>query len=305
MATEQPNLIQSEYSSIEKQYERKVLWTRLVPVLQKGGLFLWSVIDLVLVFGTLAFFAWYLVQGIFSEQQLVARIGQNHTDQRSLIVSQQATGLVLSNTLVLPGSEGQYDLYATVGNPNESWLVTFTYFFETSAGNTDSRKGYVLPGGEQAIVELSNEAASRPGRAELKIENIEWERIKNIPGGDIKTWLADRGDFKITDIKHGAITKIGDRDIVQTAFTIANQSAYSYWDIDVVLLLKVGRNIVGVNQIRIPSLDAAETASKTVSWFWTPSAGATPEVIPQINFFDANVYKANPTKTTGETSEQL
>jgi hypothetical protein len=62
---------------------------------------------------------------------------------------------------------------------------------------------------------------------------------------------------------------------------------------------------VGVNQIRIPSLDSAATESKTVSWFWTPSAGAIPQIIPQINFFDSNIYKENPNKPTGETIEQL
>lgn len=308
MSEKQISPVETEYASIDQQYERKVWWTKVAPVLKNVGLFVWSVIDVVLVFGTLIFFVWYLVQGVFAERALVARLQQNHSVQRSVSTENQAVGLVVSNAQVLPGTDGRYDLYGFVSNPNEQWIGRFDYYFETSAGDTEKHEGYVLPGRDQHLVELSlggEEGDGRPGRAELIVENIQWERVKGVPGGDIADWLNVREQLLVSNLAHGAVTTIGSRDVVQTSFTILNDTAYSYWDIDLIILLRVGRNVVGVNKVRLPYLDAAETLNQTVSWFWSPSAGATPEIIPQIDFFDSEIYKENPGRPTGELLERL
>lgn len=289
----QPTPIETEYASIEKQYAREVFWTKTVPVLKNVGLVIWSVVDLVLVFGTFIFFVVYLVQGVFTEKALVTRFVQNQTSAREVSANRQAKGVVVSNAQVLPGTDGRFDLVGTVSNPNAAWIARFEYYFETAAGDTPKTQGYALPGRETYVTELSQgDGKGRPASAQLHVENITWERVQDIAPNDVQEWIDDHDRLTISDLAHGAVTTIGTRDVVQTSFTITNESPYSYWDVDLILLLRVGRNIVGVNKVRLPALDSGETTQQTVNWFWSASSGAMPEVVPQIDFFDPEVYKS-------------
>ena len=301
-----PSFIDAEYASIDKQYDRKAWWTKVVPILGRVVLAVWSVVDIVLVFGAVIFLVWYLVQGVFEEKQLVARLQQNQTTVRELAVENQAVGLIISNAQVLPGADDRFDLYASITNPNTDWFARFDYHFESSAGATEVQRGYVLPGREYHIAELSQVSErGRPGRAEMIVEHVEWERVKGVPGGDVADWINTHEDIVVSNVNHGAVTTIGSRDVVQTSFTLKNQTAYSYWDLDLILLLRVGRTIVGVNRVRLPYLDSGESLDQSISWFWSPSSGATPEIIPQIDFLNPDVYKAQEGRSTGEIIESL
>lgn len=303
MGEEVNNQQNAAYSSIDKAYERKAAVTRIVPAIKQGLLVLWSIVDIILVFGIFIFFVIYLIQGAFTEKGLVGRIGQNQGVIRSSSVAAGAESLAVSNAKVFSGVEGRYDLYAQVSNPNEKWIAYFDYYFRSSRGDTDVRRGYVLPRRDFEALALSQgDGTGRPGSADLVVENIQWERVRGIP--DIEEWISVREEFDITNVNHEG-TQVGNQNIVQTSFDIKNDTPYSFWDVDVVIRLEVGSSVVGVNQIRIPQISSSEALSQIVNWYASTSAGATPIIIPQINFFDETIYKETEGSRTGEVLERL
>jgi hypothetical protein len=187
-------------------------------------------------------------------------------------------------------SDGNYDLVTQVTNPNQKWYAKeLAYHFEFGGEPISTKTGYVLPGRSTYLAELNRERPGGAARAELIIENIEWEKQSGFEA------LAEKFlRFEISDVSYipAQQTDIeGDRPINQVKFTIKNSSPQNFWDIDVFIFLYAGTQMRAVNKYHINSLDSLEQRQVVINWPGSLPAINKVSVVPQLDILDPSVYK--------------
>ncbi|NBS41182.1 hypothetical protein EBS80_00800 [bacterium] len=134
----------------QKQYRLSRWWIEHRDGLKRLGVIAFACVDGII----LLIAGWALLDGfIISEPEEtravleLAAYGQN--DLHAYAEARKAKDLTIGAVTAVPSSEGKFDLYATVTNPNANWWGEFTYAFASSAGTTDTATAFVLPNSEK------------------------------------------------------------------------------------------------------------------------------------------------------------
>lgn len=286
--------LRSAYQEIDKEVDRKVWLSRAVPATKSFFFHLIAFIEIFIIVGGLFYLGYYLAIGLHNEREQLASMTINISSQSDASLQALAQPLIISRIGNFPSPGDRTDYIALVENVNERWLAEFNYFFSTPDGNTSPKRGYVLPNRSFYANDIGSEINTSSRNIDLVIDNLNWHRVSASTIPDLEDWLDFREDINISNINHGSSITISDTEIIQTTFDIDNQTPFSYWDVDLLVLLTSGRNIVGVNRVRLPGLDSNESRSMTVNWFGNVSRSASVEIYPQINFFDPQIYRDNP-----------
>ena len=262
-----------------------------MPRAKRAFYVIWAIVDIALLLFFFGFITWYLINGIFVEKRTVARIGLNLGTHHDITGANQAEALVTSDPLLFASGD-RFDYVAEIENGNDDWYADFRYYFKTAEGTTDFERGFVLPGEKKVLASIGQDIGGR--NADLVIEDLTWHRIDAREVGDADIWFAEHRDIEILDVSHGAGAIIGDQSLIQTTFSVINNSPYSYWTSDFYVVLRRGKTIVGVNKVQLAGLVAGEERDVKVNWFNGVPAGATADVEMSINFFDEDLYMPNP-----------
>lgn len=273
---------------IEQDYRRNVAIVEARPKLEQGLLFAWLLVDVALIAYFIVSVVLYLVAGSFTEVRSMATIAQNAGDLRDASLARAADPLVLGDVRVLVRDAGSYDVYATVENANNEWYVTFDYSFTDV--DAAPQRATVMPGETAYVLALGIEAAARPSGAQLKIEHEVWTRVDRHTVPDTAEFLVAHSNFALSEAAYAVDVALEKDTVGRSVFTLTNNTAYSYYDPEFVVLLKRGGTVVGVNTVTVPKLKAGESREVSVHWFGTAPTSASVEAVPSINYFDEETY---------------
>ncbi len=185
--------------------------------------------------------------------------------------------LSISDMNVL-GSNNEYNYLVQVNNSNNNWLAQFQYRFTTpSSTEQDFHSGFVLPGDHKYLMDLSKASPS----ASLEIRDMNWSKVNKFELTQNKM-----SQFIIDNID---ITKPSNAsDPTKVYFTIKNDSAYSYWEVDLQVLLMSNGSIVGINHIILNSFRYGENRGVNILWNNPVSNVDSAIVIPNLNILDGS-----------------
>jgi len=186
------------------------------------------------------------------------------------------------------GGGGKYDLAVKIGNPNSNWYIEFDYQFEGLAKELPARRGFVLPGEEKYLMNLGVEASTLPAGGGVTFTNVKWRRIDTHEIPDYAKWSGDRLNFKISD-KNFALSG-GKLTFNQLDFKIKNMTAWSYWNLDLAVLLFRGSSLDGVNYISLDKFLSGAERDVSLSWKDSGLAPTEIQIQPSVNIFDSSVY---------------
>jgi hypothetical protein len=285
---EQPTFLHQELQQIEKDYRTKVQIVTARPVLSQAFFFAWMVFDALLLTIFVGYSAYYLVSGAFDERRQVSAIINNLETLHDAAASRAAVSLVTGEVLVFSPTSGYEDFYTEIRNPNQDWTAAFTYSFKTSSGESRKQKGFVMPGERKPLLALHE--ALTGNRADLLVEEITWIRVDHHVIPDITEWLERHNDFQITDNTYVTNLEINKQKVARSSFTITNQSPYGYYEAPFLVFLLRGDTVVGVNQVVLNTFNAGEARQVDVNWFGAFPTAAEIQVVPNIDYFDADAY---------------
>lgn len=197
----------------------------------------------------------------------------------------QAQDIVVTTTEAFTAPDGRVDFYAQVQNPNAEYAGSFTYSFVYDGGETPSVSGYVLPGSAMTLTALNIETKQPVRNAQLILDRLAWKRVIG--------WEEMRArelNFAVSDM-HVAPIEGGARRGSLVTFTLANNTAYNFWSVDVPVLLSRGTRVVGVNAIRLERVRAGERRPVSLQWFDAPLDATAVDAVPQVNILDALVFQ--------------
>jgi hypothetical protein len=286
----------------QKQYRFSRWWIGHREPLKRLLLLLFALANA----GILSFVAWtfvdaYAVSYDAETRSVLELAAYGQADLRAYSLANVAEELrVGPASAPASGAAGKYDLYATVANPNDDWWAEFTYSFTSSAGETESYDGYVLPGEERPLAAYGVESSVPPKSATLVISDVSWNRMDRHVTGDPAEWIAERVNFVVADERFEPVDLDG-KTIGRASFTVKNDTAYGYYEPKVMVTLLRGTSVVGVTETTLSALDAGEEREVSVHWLGTIPSANKIEVRAFANPFDVSAYKP----IEGETPEDV
>lgn len=283
--------LETEYKEIDKEIDKQIRTTRLIPVLKKIFFTTWAALDIIVIVGGFFYLIWYIALGVQNERDLIARIHENSSYEASVVRDRAAQDLIISRATVLDGTDNRLDFLSTIQNPNEDWVADLTYHYLTASGeSTDVASVRIPPATTYRLTMLSVEL-NPSSQAELVIDDINWTRVSGKEVEGISDWRPVLSEIEVSELTHGNRVEVGERTLTQTSFIVTNNSPYAYWETEAVIRLQIGSRVIAVNAIQIPALDLGEERMITVNWFDNVSPAATPFVDLQMDMSDPDNYR--------------
>ena len=185
--------------------------------------------------------------------------------------------LAVSEMTVINAGD-KYDYLVQISNPNDNWLAQFKYRFTTpSSTANDFRNGFVLPGESKYLMDLSKASP----QANLEMKDLSLLKVENFALTQNKMMR-----FVVNDIDIAKAFKSSDP--TKVSFTIKNDSAYSYWEADLQVLLMNGGSVSGINHIVLNSFKSGENRKVEIFWNNPVSSVNSVNVIPNLNILDSD-----------------
>lgn len=170
-----------------------------------------------------------------------------------------------SVTLLPAGQEVDSAVLIKFNNPNEKWIAYVNYTlgdkqYSTVVLNKDSRFALV----------------SGVSTSKVTVQNVTWRRIRNI-----EDFEAKRPNLKAENINY--LNSEDDSLPGQVTFTLKNDSIYSFWEAEVMVLLMQGERAIGVRQLHMKELKAFEERNATIN-IYTSGSITNVQVVPFVDF---------------------
>lgn len=289
---EEQNLLLQEEKEFKRFYKWSLWWVEHRAFLRRLAYGAFMVVDGLL----LSFVLWSMLDSFAisygdDEREVAKVVAYGQGDLRAYSVANAADDILPEQIQVFSIGNNRYDFYANLSNPNADWWVEFTYSFAFDAGSTTPAEGFLLPGQTKPVVSLAVTSQSSVRDAQFELTNVRWHRVDHHVIPDYVMWQGDRLRLTITDAVFSKETGFESDVFGRTTFTVHNNTAYSYFDPEFLVLLKRGQAVVGVNRATFASLGVGEKQEISLNWFGTLPAVTSVEVIPDIHLFDEDVYK--------------
>jgi hypothetical protein len=239
-------------------------------------------------------FGSYLISGMKEDARLLNELGQPISTLHTVVLSQAAKPLKYGHWQSLKIGPGKYDFVMKISNPNQWYAAQFDYYIILNKKIYGRQHGFILPG-ETKYLAILGQKIKNLSAVRFVISDLTWERINKHIYPDWRAFYQQRVNFTIYDKKFipAQATILSEKlNLNELSFKIKNNSAYSYWQVNLVILLRDRLNkIIGVNKYRLDNFFSEETREINVTWTGRLKPVKEIEVIPEVNILDKKVYK--------------
>ncbi|MFH0854448.1 MAG: hypothetical protein V1891_03070 [bacterium] len=184
--------------------------------------------------------------------------------------------------------KGTYDLIAQIYNPNEKFKIEFDYQFICNSQSLILKHTYVLPGQKKIIADFGLNLLNHNNNAQVKIINLQYERISAHEIADPISFINDRLIFEIKNVEMNKIEEA--KNVYKISYDFENKSAYNYWDLGLTTLLYKDSEIVGIDYIALEKFQSGEKKEIELTWYEYLPTTIKVSIIPEADVFDKNIY---------------
>ncbi len=279
---------QSAGAATEKELRWSQWWVDHREQVRKAGLGFFIALDVLLVgIGAWGFIDWLAFGGLREEQAIRQMTSSEYGRVPSLTLEE----LQIGAPIALSGGSGKMDILASVENHNPNFWAELQYRFLVNGTEQPLRKAFVLPGQAKYLAELGASAASG-GSVELKIEQRLWHRADLQGAASAEVFAEARLNIRAENPIYVPSDPLATSPVSSAKFTLVNDSAFGYYDVDLLILLYRGDSIVGVNALRVDTMEAGEKKPMDVFWFQLLPQVTKVQVIPDVNVYDPDAYRS-------------
>jgi hypothetical protein len=264
---------------------RKNLKILLIILLAATGILSWGY--------TLFGFGNYLFFGMNSDDRMMKLFVQTETGGKKYLDQAAPSRISLSQAGYIANGD-KYDLYVQAVNPNKRWLVAIDYCFKRANGEKSCGHDFLLPGGKKYILSLAQSFSSIPSDLSFSIDNLIWKKVNNHIIADWSQYQNDRIDFSITNQQFiPAFSNVISEKIALNSltFTIRNNSAFSYWEVPLTIVLTGNGRIVYLNRYPITDFLSHDTRDIKITWPGAIGEVTGISIAPDLDISDQKIYK--------------
>lgn len=238
-------------------------------------------------------FGYYLLWGMRDDAIMVTQLVNSNIIGHSYVEGKSAKDLIYFTPQVFQSSKQKYDFLVQIKNANKRHWAKFEYYFIVANENLDHGYGYILPDESKYFMSLAHQLSSRPITAQFIIEKVEWNKIDPHVIMDWEAYRNERFDFTINDIKFTPAGTSGLSEKISLnslEFSATNNSAYSFWDVNFVILLYKRGVIIAANKYTLDEFMSGQTRKILASWPGNIGRVDNVEIMPAVNINDEDIY---------------
>ncbi|PLX20992.1 hypothetical protein C0584_04380 [Candidatus Parcubacteria bacterium] len=236
-------------------------------------------------------FGHYVLIGMKEDQALVASMINNSGIKHSEVVKTAPQELQVGTAEVLLNSNGTYDIVIKIKNINSRYYSRFSYFILFNNEKLGPFNDFILPEEEKYLMLLDQKLSRRPSSVSLEVEHS-WTKLD---GHKIKEWAEYRDNYIdfIVDNKVFSNPKESNLseklNLSSVKFDLTNNSAYSYYELSLDILLYSRGRLASVNQYPIERIESGETRGIDITWPGKVNRADNIEVVPNIDIMKDNI----------------
>lgn len=236
----------------------------------------------------------YVIFGISADQKLRQSLTRFY-DYTSVHAHFSPKPIEISDTMTLPGGVDKYDAVAQLTNPNERFLVGFTYYFDFGNGvRTPEHKTILLPlqSRPAAYLGIKDGLTSAPA---IVLKDIQWKRISGHEVGEVRSWQDYRLNFVVSDFQFVRSPGEDTANAHAISFTFTNNSPYEYVEPEFYVGLLQNQSLSAIMPLQLNNFKSLEARQVDLRNF-NQNLNVTDVIVyPMINIYDSSVYeKAQP-----------
>lgn len=183
---------------------------------------------------------------------------------------------------------GRYDFVAKIKNPNENHVATKATFELIVGGElVDTTETFVYPGEEKYVAFFGVEL-DRFVSPVVSLKNVAWKRVH-----DFESYATPRLNFEInnTEFLNARDSGIkGELSISTLSFDVKNNTAFSYWNVGVYMVLLNDQRAVAANYVSLDNFLSGETRNVEVRFYESIPSVSVVEVLPEIEILEDSSY---------------
>ncbi len=247
--------------------------------IKRAGLFFFFFIDLIILF-TLGTIWINYKTGLINDNNYLSQMPVSLVNKQA-VQKNKPQKLYFEEPIVIPAGNNKYDLMAKVTNNNTAWAVkNIEYTFIVNGQKLKSRKSFILPKSEKYLMFFNVDKAQD---VQLKILNVDWERIKDF------SLLSYKDQIKVT--KNNFKTSDTNKYFGISTIEIYNDSPFDYWELGAAIILyNKTMKPIAIDYITINKLLSQETRKIEINWQTNLKEHIyKTEIYPEINLLNKNI----------------
>lgn len=246
-------------------------------------------------FAVLAAILWFFALYYFilyinlnqSHEIMLQELTRDKIDYLSFHKHFAPTELIINKQSLIDNSASKYDFVIEVENSNDQWQVSnIEYYFSWDGGRTETRNDFILPKQKKYLFVLGEKVLGRPSNLEIIILEIKWQRIRPVKQPRLKIL----SQLEVSEVKLNYV--VPEQKMIslpKISWLIKNNSIYSFWQVDFIITLYQGNQLVGINVLPVKKLWSNE--ERAVEFMWPAVPVATEiSVTPIFNVFDKSNF---------------
>jgi hypothetical protein len=186
------------------------------------------------------------------------------------------------------GREGRYDFIAEIRNPNPNFVASRVLFQLISGGQMIAETTTFIFPNEEKYVAIFGQEVARGESPVLKIAEVDWWRYHQFEELAQPRLKFEPSEIEFKSARESGIR--GDLPVSTLDFKLTNNSAYSYWQVGVYMVLLSRQKAVGANYISLDQFLAGETREIEMRWYESLPAVNQIEILPEVNILKTRSY---------------
>lgn len=251
-------------------------WTTYRERIRSGLIiFYLVVVGSIFLYGLyLAFNMWVLTSRDYAQSMRDLTTFPDYTSRHSVIAPQLLPAPI---AVVLPESatDGAYDVLLRFSNPNPQWIANVEFEY----GEGDRQVVRVLNGDERLVV-VKGAATTLGAVPTISVVDVDWRRVR-----DLERFNSLKPDLVTDEVSYSSTEGPS-----RVAFTLNNNSIYSYWDVSLLVALLQGDRAVAARQVQVSQLLSNEEREVVVNFFGGVGGVTDVLVVPFVDVWDEKVF---------------
>lgn len=190
-------------------------------------------------------------------------------------------------------SSGKYDFLGKLSNPNNNFSISFSYCFTDGKTDLSCSPGFILPEETKYLLSLGNTLKNSPSNLKMELRDVMWNRVNLHQFPNWKQFAESHLNFSVTDvsIKTAEASGISDKTSLSILeFNVTNNTAYSYWEVPLNIILNNGSSAFGVSRYTLDEFRTGQKRSVKIVLSEKLGADTKAIIIPEINLNRDDIY---------------
>lgn len=238
-------------------------------------------------------FGGYLIFGMRNDDKNIEQIVTGSQIPHEIFVEQSPKLMKFGDVRMIKTEEGKYDFMIEVTNVNSQHWANFDYYFVASGKEIGHSGGFILPNEKKYVFLLGQNLTQAPAGVEFKIDNVKWSRLNKIEYPNWEKFYTDHTRITVSDTEFipESLSELSEKvDLNLLRFKLHNDTAYSYWEVDLGVRLLNRNTIIGAEKIVVKNLIAGEVRDFEITWPGKLSKVSEIIIVPEVNIVDESVY---------------